>query len=404
MWARKRVDISWSDLAFAAMRSMMSPREDVARELEDVWNSNTLACLSVRSSFDLYLSALDLPKGSEVLVSAITIPDMVRIVEQHGLFAVPIDLDEHDLSVSLDSLATAVTDQSKVMLVAHLCGSIMPLDAIMDFAQDHGLLVFEDCAQAFVGPKYKGHPEADAVAFSFGPIKTATALGGALITIRDEVLLGSMRELLGQHIVQSRFAFARRVLKYCLLKLLGTRYCFRMLYWLACGLGQGIDCLLASSARNFGGGDLLLHLRKQPCGGLVALMSRRIRQFDMARCEQRAALGDRFRAALGSGVRSPGAHAAVTSHWVYAIRPAHQATLVAELRSAGFDATNKTSMRALAPVSPRGRSAPVAETLLPELVFVPLYPEMPADEVDRMATVILAAKSETLQNSEPFGI
>ncbi|HEY8798251.1 MAG TPA: DegT/DnrJ/EryC1/StrS family aminotransferase, partial [Candidatus Dormibacteraeota bacterium] len=56
-------------------------------------SGNGIACRSVRSGFHLLLDALDLAAGDEVLVSAITHPDMVRVIEAHGLVAVPVDLD-----------------------------------------------------------------------------------------------------------------------------------------------------------------------------------------------------------------------------------------------------------------------------------------------------------------------
>lgn len=49
--------------------------------------------LSVRTAFDLYLKALRLPRGSRVVCSPLTIPDMVTILEEHGLVLMPVDLD-----------------------------------------------------------------------------------------------------------------------------------------------------------------------------------------------------------------------------------------------------------------------------------------------------------------------
>jgi dTDP-4-amino-4,6-dideoxygalactose transaminase len=51
------------------------------------------------------------------------------------------------------------------------------------------LLVVEDCAQAYCGTEFDGHPDADVAIFSFGPIKTATASGGGLLRVRDGELL-----------------------------------------------------------------------------------------------------------------------------------------------------------------------------------------------------------------------
>ena len=48
-------------------------------------SNNVLPCLSVRTGFDLFLTVKGYPPGSEVIMSAINIPDMVQIVQHHGL-------------------------------------------------------------------------------------------------------------------------------------------------------------------------------------------------------------------------------------------------------------------------------------------------------------------------------
>lgn len=64
--------------------------------------------LSVRTAFDLYLKALDLPRGSLVVCSALTIPDMVTIFEEHGLVPVPVDLDPETLAPEPGALEAEV--------------------------------------------------------------------------------------------------------------------------------------------------------------------------------------------------------------------------------------------------------------------------------------------------------
>lgn len=58
MWARKRLDIGWSDLAFGLWNCWV-PHDlsTLQRRVEAAWSKqeNTLACLSVRSGFDLLL-------------------------------------------------------------------------------------------------------------------------------------------------------------------------------------------------------------------------------------------------------------------------------------------------------------------------------------------------------------
>src|SRR6202022_1019064 len=94
--ARHRLDIRFRDFASALVACAWARNaERLTIELEAAWSPGAqgLACRSVRSGFHLLLSELDLPAGSEVLVSAVTHPDMVRILEAHGLVAVPVDLD-----------------------------------------------------------------------------------------------------------------------------------------------------------------------------------------------------------------------------------------------------------------------------------------------------------------------
>ncbi len=107
MWVRKRLDIGWRDLAFALANCLWPrSREVIAESVERMWDGSdhAIACLSVRSGFDLWLEAIALPPGSEVLVSAITIPDMVRIIEEHGLVPVPVDVDPDHLAIERAAL------------------------------------------------------------------------------------------------------------------------------------------------------------------------------------------------------------------------------------------------------------------------------------------------------------
>ena len=171
MWVRKRLDIGWSDLA-AALAGCLIPRRQAAvvEQLERLWSpgGEAIACLSVRSGLDLWLSAMQLPPGSEVLVSAITIPDMLRIIRDHGLVPVPVDVNEEHLAVNPASLERALTPRTRAVLVAHLFGTRLPLEAVVRFCRQHKLLLLEDCAQAFSGVGFDGHP---------GPTFPCSALG-----------------------------------------------------------------------------------------------------------------------------------------------------------------------------------------------------------------------------------
>src|SRR5215217_540878 len=135
MYARHRLDISVADISFGILSCGRRLRRKQL-EVEDLW-----------------LGAQDLRAGDEVLVSAITHPDMIRIINEHGLRAVPVDIDPETLAPRPWMLEAALTPRTRVVLVAHLFGGRMDLGDVAKFARERGLLLVEDCAQAFQGPE-----------------------------------------------------------------------------------------------------------------------------------------------------------------------------------------------------------------------------------------------------------
>jgi perosamine synthetase len=399
MWVRKKLDIGWADLARGAWCGCLpSSRGSAQRKVEEAWSSSgeILACLSVRSGWDLLLSELDWPPGSEIAMSALTIPDMARIAEHHGLTPVPVDIDLNTAGPNLDSLRRSITSSTRAVLVAHLFGAQIPMAPIIAIAREHGLLVIEDCAQAYDGGKYQGHPETGAALFSFGPIKTATAVGGAVLRVRDAELLEKMRRRQEAYPVQARAQFMARLAKYSLLKAISSRPTFAA--FVRCASAAGFDCdrLVNGSVRGFPGSAFFERIRQQPSAPLLALLLRRLRRFDRRRLEQRSRLGERLCRLLEHSTFCPGACAANHTHWVFPILASDPAGVIAALREAGFDATQGHSMAVIpAPADRRELTPHCAMEALARIVYLPVYPEMPERELERMAKVVLRVAGQS---------
>src|SRR3546814_12368479 len=92
---------------------------------------------------------------------------------------------------------------TRAIVVAHLFGARLDLDPVIELAHSKGLVVFEDCAQAFDGQAYKGHPESEMAMFSFGPLTTASTLGGELIRVSDAGMRGEVGGILDTATVQT---------------------------------------------------------------------------------------------------------------------------------------------------------------------------------------------------------
>jgi dTDP-4-amino-4,6-dideoxygalactose transaminase len=389
MIPRGTPDIGWRDLAAGLLGCVWSDRpERVQRRVEARWSAEqTVACLSVRSGLDLLLQALALPRGSELIVSAITIPDMITIIERHGLTPVPVDLDPATLGVDPARLAQAIGPRTRAILVAHLFGSRMPLAPAVRLARQHGLLLIEDCAQAYDGA-YRGDPDSDACLFSFGPIKTATALGGALVHCQDAALAARLRQLQARYPRQPRWLFVRRIARFAALKLLAHPQRFAVFVALCRLRRRNHDQLINEAVRGFAGQNLLARIRLQPSAALLQLLERRLRQFDPARIEARAAFARRVLAQIPAVAR-PGAAAERHTHWVLPIESDDPETLTRVLWAHGFDATRKASSLTVVPPPDQRTPDPLnARRLLARLVYLPMYPQLGARDLLRLGQIV----------------
>jgi perosamine synthetase len=390
MLPRNRIDIGWSDLLYAAVHCFQpGSRERVRERVERSWSEDSVACLSVRSGFDSLLRALAFSPGSEILVSAVTIRDMVRIMEDHGLVPVPIDLEMQTLTVDAASARRALGPRTRAILVAHLFGSRMPLNELAAIARERGLYLIEDCAQAYVGREYRGSPEADACLFSFGPIKTATALGGALLRIRDPRLREVVREIQAVQPVQRRWPFLRRVLQYSLLKLLGRPRMFGAFAAACAVLGRDHDEVISEAVRGFPGRELFRLIRRQPGYPLLALLERRLRRYPATAIRERIAMAERAVALLPPLAR-PGTLAPHHSHWVVPVQAPDPNGLMRHLWRRGFDATRgASSLAVVAPPPDRPELAPhMAEHAMRELLYLPVFPGVPPAVLGELANAM----------------
>ncbi|MBN1587949.1 MAG: DegT/DnrJ/EryC1/StrS family aminotransferase [Pirellulales bacterium] len=387
-----RFDLGWRDVAFG-VRSMCArlDRDALNRRIRECWPrpEQMVPFLSVRSGFDLLWASLDLPPGSEVLMSALTIPDMVRIVEHHGLLPVPVDLNAANMAPELNAIRRAITPATRAIVVAHLFGTRVLLEPILEIARQHGLLVIEDCAQAFDGCHDDGHPNADVTMFSFGPIKTITALGGGVLCVRNAELLAKIESLHGLYPVQSRGSYLKRFTKYSVLMGLSSRPLCDAILAMYRAAGFDYDHWINGVVRAFPGPGWLEGLRHQPSAPLLAMLERRLRMFNPAWITARIARAQHLIRRLPAGVVRPGSAARDNSYWVFPVLADDPGRLAAELAEAGFDTTRGGSLRPVEPPEDRPELDPkTARRILAGMVFMPLCPQMPRREIERLAGVL----------------
>ncbi len=401
MYARKRLDVGWRDLlsgllACAGSFDEKGPRERIERGFSSTGSSTSeaLACLSVRSGLDLYFEELALPKGSEVLMSALTIPDMWKIVEHHGLVPVPVDLDPRTLAPRIASLEAAASPRTRAVIVAHLFGERFDLEPISRLARARNWRLLEDCAQSWTGDADRGDRTADVSMFSFGPIKTAAALSGGVLVVRDRAVLGRMRARQESWPLQDRRKYFTRTFKYAGLVGLTKRPVYTA-FAKGCEIaGKDLDTLIQGSVRGFAGGDFFEKIRHRPCPALLATLARRIESSNAWRVDGRVARAQRLLRLLPEGAVVPGAQNPFHSYWVFTVLVDDPDRVVRELRAAGFDATRAASLRTVpAPAGRPDLEPREAQRILARTVYLPCYPEMPERAIDAMGEALARAVS-----------
>ena len=391
MWVRTQLKIGFADLAIgylASLRGLDRSRE--AALAESYFGTNdTLAAYSVRSGLDLLLQATKLAPGDEVIFTALNVKGMVKVVKEHGLVPVPVDLDFETMAAKKGALARAITSRSKIFIAAHLFGARMNFDDDFHLARRHKLLVVEDCAQAFNGQSYRGHPSADVSMFSFGPIKTATALGGALIRVHDKDLRTRMSAIQDSYPIQPEAKHRKRILQFMALKLVTSRALLGLIYRYYRMRGRDYDDAIADKVRDVAPLRVKSNLRFQSSATMLHLLNRRLTKFDLSEIEKRAERGRYLTERLKGIVRMPALANAHHDFWGFAMVVANPRDFIAVLRGKGFDAATLNRSQHIAAPPDRPQQEPVtAAAAMRGIVVLPCYPPMPDHDLDLLAETI----------------
>lgn len=134
--------------------------------------------------------AAGIGEGDEVITTPITFAASANCVLYCGGTPVFADIDPDTYNISPEELEKKITSRTKAIIPVHYTGQPCDMDAILEIAQKHNLLVVEDGAHA-LGAAYKGKKIgsiADMTCFSFHPVKpVTTGEGGMIVTDNEEL-------------------------------------------------------------------------------------------------------------------------------------------------------------------------------------------------------------------------
>jgi perosamine synthetase len=217
-------------------------------------------------------------------------------------------------------------------------------------------------------------------------LKTCTALGGALLKVKDPSLRVRMRTIHQGWPLQARRAYTAVVFKFFLFNLITRPVVYGLFAWLCRTVGRDFDRLVNSSVRAFRHGGLLPQLEVRPSAPLLATLAFRLRTFDDVRLRWRTASGEWLGANLPGHLQLPGGQAQNRTHWLFPVVTPQADQLISECRRAGFDAARgASSVSTVAAPIGRPESEPTqARKMMVRLVFLPAYPELPKGSLARL--------------------
>lgn len=108
------------------------------------------ACSSGTAAIHTAIAALDLEPGDEIITSPITDMGAITPILYQGAIPVFADVDPASCNVTAAAIAAVLSPRTRAIVVTHLFGNPCDMDAIMNLANERGLPVIEDCAQAFL--------------------------------------------------------------------------------------------------------------------------------------------------------------------------------------------------------------------------------------------------------------
>jgi dTDP-4-amino-4,6-dideoxygalactose transaminase len=336
---------------------ILGPEHDAfERELAEASGvRHAIGVASGTAALSISLLALGLEPGDEVIVPAFTYFASASAVTSLGARPVFVDVEPERLGLDPALVEAAITPRTRAIMAVHLYGLSCDLAPLVDLGRRRSIAVLEDAAQA-IGAEDHGRPVGStsaAATLSFFPTKNLGGLGdgGAILTENDEV--ASRTRLLRVHGDAGNYTHV----------VLGTN--------------ARLDALQAAFLRT-----KLRHLA--------------------AWTEARRALAARYRSGLAGTpvVLPPNPERARHTYHQFTIRAPRRDALMSRLRERGI-ATRVYYPRTVPAqpcfqsLGPAPGSFPVSERLTGEVLSLPIYPGLTADQVDRVAREVRGFYEET---------
>lgn len=140
----------------------------------------------------LALSALELPKGSEVIIPAVTFPTIFNIILQCNLVPVVVDVGDNYV-LDVDLVEKAISPKTKAIIAVHALGIPVDMPKLMKVARRHELKVIEDNCDGWgstiEGKKLGSFGDVSITSFHGAHIVSTAGVGGGVFTNDKELAI-----------------------------------------------------------------------------------------------------------------------------------------------------------------------------------------------------------------------
>jgi dTDP-4-amino-4,6-dideoxygalactose transaminase len=199
------VDRAMAEVVGSQRFILGAPVERLEGEIAELIGArHAIGCANGTDAILLSLRALQLEPGSAVIVPSFTFFATAGAVWNAGLRPVFADIDPVTYNLTAELIERALTPDTRAVVVVHLYGQMAEMQPIQALAAERGLLVIEDAAQSIRAKQRtasgSGWVEAGTLGatgcFSFFPSKNLGGFGdGGLITTQDDRIADRLRKL-----------------------------------------------------------------------------------------------------------------------------------------------------------------------------------------------------------------
>jgi len=143
-----------------------------------------------RSAFFFILKALDLPKGSEILLTPITIGPMLEVIRALGHRPVFVDLELKTFCADVKDLEKKLQSKPACFLCTYLFGYVPDIEKLAALCREAGTVMIEDFSQN-IGAQFNGRflgSFGRAGIYSASLLKYVDGYNGAFVITEDSAL------------------------------------------------------------------------------------------------------------------------------------------------------------------------------------------------------------------------